>query len=178
MTGLIYNLLPDSAPNSNIQILFVSPPCKDENKNQKAALVFVFRFLKKKKKKLKHFWCKKCQWKKSLIQSEPVSPLDDRVGLGVLNLPPSIVMRETDLQLCLAGARRWRQGVLDLRLSLAPVKEPLNCSTVELCPPRITQGSADCLHSTVRATAFWFCCHRLLLSGHWHVNPALLLSPR
>lgn len=69
--------------------------------------------------------------------------MDDRVGLGVLNLPPSIVMRETDLQLCLAGARRWRQGVLDLRLSLAPVKEPLNRSTVELCPPRITQGSAE-----------------------------------
>lgn len=63
MTGLIYNLLPDSAPNSNIQILFVSPPCKDETKNQKAALVFVFRFLKK-NKKIKHFWCKKCQWKK------------------------------------------------------------------------------------------------------------------
>lgn len=84
-----------------------------------------------------------CQWKKSSIQSESVSPLDDGVRLAVLNLLPSIVMRETDLQLSLAGARRWRQGrALDLWLSLAPVKEPLNCSTVELCPPRITLRSA------------------------------------
>lgn len=67
-------------------------------------------------------------------------------------------MRKTDLQLCLAGARRWRQGVLDLRLSLAPVKEPLNCSTVELCPPHIAQGSAD---FTFSRPAQWFL--RLLL---------------
>lgn len=55
MTGLIYNLLPDSAPNSNIQIPFVSPPCKDETKNLKAALVSSGFFRKKKSKKLSTF---------------------------------------------------------------------------------------------------------------------------
>lgn len=80
---------------------------------------------------LKRAFGTKCaSGKKSFIQSESVSPLDDGATLAVLNLPPSIVMRETDLQRSLAGARRWRQGALDLWLSPAPVKEPLNCSTV------------------------------------------------
>lgn len=124
MTGLIHNPLAGSAPNNIVQILFASPRKYHVNKNQEAALKFVAGFLKKKQPLLQ------CSIKINKLLIQRVSPLDDGFRLGLLNLPPNIVMQETDLQLSPAGARRWRQGASDLWLSLAPVKEPLNCSTV------------------------------------------------
>lgn len=128
MTGLIHHLLADSAPDTapdNLMIIF-------------EVCLHLLQI------SLKGAFGTKCVSEK-VINSEWVylTFWTTRLDWVFLNLPPSIVMQGTDLHLSLAGARRWRQGALDLWLSLAPVKEPLNCSTVELCPPPITLGSAE-----------------------------------